>query len=184
MNNLNWQSQELEWVEQVRKFMLELARASLGDIPKLPENITQKALPLANKAQKIQDAVNGDESSVKSPELEWVEQVRQLLFELTRISLADRPKLPENLSTRAIQLADKAQNIKERAATLREEISTGETVTAEMTDQVPPPGELLDLLQKSLKIEWSSSSNSDAREWQQLLNLVDIARSIYQQIDK
>ena len=184
MNNLNWQSQEVEWVEQVRQLMLELARASLGDLPKLPENFSQKALPLATKAQAIRDAVNSDESSVSSPELEWVEQVRQLLFELARSSLADRPKLPENLSTRAIQLADKAQNIKERAETLTDEIPNGETEIAEMTDQVPPPGKLLDLLQKSLKIEWSSSSKSDAREWQQLLNLVDIARSIYQQIDK
>lgn len=184
MNNLNRQSLELEWVEQVRQLMLELARASLGDIPKLPENFSQKALPLANKAQTIQDTWKTDESSVKSPELQWVEQVRQLLFELTRISLAERPKFPENLSVRAIRLADQAQQIKEQAQRRTEENPTVERSISRIDDQLPSTSKLLDLLQNSLKIELTNSSNPEAREWQHLLNLVEIARFIYQQINE
>ncbi|NJK27886.1 MAG: hypothetical protein HC925_04270 [Coleofasciculaceae cyanobacterium SM2_3_26] len=100
MTNLDSESNKLEWVKQVRQFLLDLARACLADIPRLPLDLSQRAMPLMKEAQSIQD---GDRTHWQAHELDWLEQVRQFLVELTRASLAERPKLPEKyLPKRAI----------------------------------------------------------------------------------
>lgn len=191
MNDLNKQYEEKEWVEQVIQLLRDIARASLSDLPKLPENISLRAIPLAKKAKSIQS--EGDSQSganaMESPEMEWVEQVRQLLGDLNRISLSDRPRLPEDLSQKALDLAKQGQRIKETAfeptesTTFESTESTPAPQRALSTSQLESPGLLLDRLQKSLKIEWANSNHPDAPEWQQLINLLDIAKGLYQRIE-
>jgi hypothetical protein len=181
MNNLKWQSAELEWVEQVRHLLLELARASLADIPKLPDNLAQKALPPIEQGQAILDAAsqNGISESKwdQYPELEFVTQVRQLLLELTKISLSERPRLPDNLSLRSLDLAEKAQEISE---TLEEAMNAPAAVSVpDAVPSNPSPGWLLEQLQTSLKAQQATSQNPNAPEWQQLMNMLDIAHSLY-----
>ncbi|NJO71701.1 MAG: hypothetical protein HC825_08480 [Oscillatoriales cyanobacterium RM1_1_9] len=54
MARLDVKSSDLQWVEKVRSFLIDVARASLADIPKLPERVATDALPLAQQAQQIQ----------------------------------------------------------------------------------------------------------------------------------
>ncbi|MEG3976286.1 inorganic pyrophosphatase [Microcoleus sp. herbarium8] len=180
MDNWNSQSGDIESVEQIYQLLLEIARSSLSDIPRIPENITLKSLPLLQQLQSIQQrpqeqAFKSDYFSVN--DLEWVAQVRQLLEELIGESLSERPKMPENMAGRALSLADKAQGIKE---TIEEKAACGPTEEDESS--LESPDALLNLLHQSLKTQRAKSYKPDAPEWQQVLSLLDVVKSIYKQI--
>ncbi|MCW6049534.1 inorganic pyrophosphatase [Microcoleus sp. A2-C5] len=181
MDNWNSQSGDIESVDQVYQLLLEIARSSLSDIPRIPENITLKSLPLLQKLQSIQQrpqvqAFKSDSFSVS--DLEWVAQVRQLLEELTHQSLSERPKMPENMAGRALTLADKAQSIKETI-----ENAAG-SPKDEDESSFESPDALLNLLHQSLKTQRAKSYKPDAPEWQQVLSLLDVVQSIYKQIQR
>lgn len=179
MDNWNSQSGDIESVDQVYQLLLEIARSSLSDIPRIPENITQKSLPLLQKLQSIQQRPQGQafkSDSFSVNDLEWVAQVRQLLEELTRQSLSERPKMPENIAGRALSLADKAQSIKE---TIENGVANPKD---EDENSFQSPDSLLNLLHQSLKTQRAKSYQPDAPEWHQLLTLLDVVQSIYKQI--
>lgn len=98
MPRVSSQLSDLQWVKQVHDFLIEVARASLADTPKLPDSVSTQALPLAQKAQNIQQKVA--KTGWQSEKSQWIEQVRQLLLELSRVALGERPKLPENIAQR------------------------------------------------------------------------------------
>jgi hypothetical protein len=182
MDNWNSQSGDIESVDQVYQLLLEIARSSLSDIPRIPENITQKSLPLLQKLQSIQQRPQGQafkSDSFSVSDLEWVAQVRQLLEELTRQSLSERPKMPENMAGRALSLADKAQSIKE---TIEEHGAPNPKDEDENSFQSPEA--LLNLLHQSLKTQRAKSYQPEAPEWHQLLTLLDVVQSIYKQIQR
>ncbi|MDY6938484.1 MAG: hypothetical protein SWY16_12525 [Cyanobacteriota bacterium] len=204
MKNLNWQTEELEWIERVRQLLIELARASLADIPRLPEDLSQKALPLIEGGQDILDAASrqGLSEAARSqyPELQWVEEVRQFFLDLVKISLSEHPRLPEHLSRNALVLAEQAQDIQDEAEesaefdepappveskveTKPENVATSAASTSK-TSLTPEssPSLLLEALQKSVKIQQANSSRADAPEWPQLMNLIDLAQSLYQRV--
>ncbi len=52
MNNYNYHHSDIDWVEKVHQLLVEIARASLSDQPKLPQNVAERALPLAKKSKK------------------------------------------------------------------------------------------------------------------------------------
>ncbi|WP_293330644.1 inorganic pyrophosphatase [Microcoleus sp. CAWBG58] len=181
MDNWNSQSGDIESVDQVYQLLLEIARSSLSDIPRIPENITQKSLPLLQKLQSIQQRPQGQgfkSDSFSVNDLEWVAQVRQLLEELTRQSLSERPKMPENMAGRALSLADKAQSIKE---TIENAASSPKD---EDDNSFQSPETLLNLLHQSLKTQRAKSYQPDAPEWHQLMTMLDVVQSIYKQIQR
>ncbi|HSF74624.1 MAG TPA: inorganic pyrophosphatase [Microcoleus sp.] len=180
MNNWNSQSGDVEWVDQVYQLLLEIARSSLSDIPRIPENITVKAIPLIQKVQSIQQRPDGQvfkSGSFSVNDREWVDRVCQLLVELTSASLSEQPKMPENLAGRSLALADRAQKIKEDI-----EENAAQTPADEDDNSVQSPDALLSLLHHSLKTQRAKSYNPDAPEWQQVLSLLDVVQSIYKQI--
>lgn len=197
MNNFQWQSSELEWVERVRQLCVEIARAALSDLPALPDRLSQKALPLAEQGEDLVDTISARQGispsdRSQSPELAWIDRVRQFFLELSRLSLSERPQLPDHLSQRSLDLAEEAQDIQEAAEAAREsggspdsvsegspEIAKPQMSSSDVLDANLSPGLLLDRLQKSVKIQWAHSDRPDAPEWQQLVNLLDIARSLY-----
>ncbi|HIK51804.1 MAG TPA: inorganic pyrophosphatase, partial [Oscillatoriales cyanobacterium M59_W2019_021] len=125
MDNFQWQSSELEWVERVRQLCVEIARAALADLPALPECLSQRALPLAEQGEEIADAISDRQGITQSdrsqsPELAWIDRVRQFFLELSRLSLSERPRLPDHLSGRSLDLAEEAQDIQEAAEAARE----------------------------------------------------------------
>jgi hypothetical protein len=125
-NSFNSYYSDMEWVDQVHQLLIEIARASLSDKPKLPENIHGRAIPLAKEAKNIQERVDNQVSSQnpvggnnfywQRQEREWVEQVREILLELSRVSLSDIPRLPASLGQKALMLAQTAKDIKDTAA--------------------------------------------------------------------
>ncbi|MBE9093525.1 inorganic pyrophosphatase [Tychonema sp. LEGE 07203] len=182
MDNWNSQPGDIEWVDQIYQLLLEIARSSLSDIPRIPENITLKSLPLIQKLQSVQQreqgqALKSDSFSVN--DFDWVAQVRQLLEELTGESLSERPKMPENMAGRALSLADRAQTIKE---TIEEKAARGPTDEDESSSESPDA--LLDLLHQSLKTQRAKSYNPDAPQWQQIFTLLDVVQSTYKQIKR
>jgi len=180
MNNWNSQSGDVEWVDQVYQLLLEIARSSLSDIPRIPENITVKAIPLIQKVQSIQQRPDGQvfkSGSFSVNDHEWVDRVCQLLVELTSASLSEQPKLPENLAGRSLALPDRAQKLKEDI-----EENAAQTPADEEENSLQPPDALLSLLHHSLKTQRAKSYNPDAPEWQQVLSLLDVVQSIYKQI--
>jgi hypothetical protein len=197
MNNFKWQSSELEWVERVRQLCVEIARAALADLPTLPDRLSQKALPLAEQGQAILEAASSrqgisDANRSQYPELEWVDRVRQFFLELSRLSLSEHLRLPDHLSQRSLDLAEEALEIQEAAEAAKANISpmaavldrspSRETPISPSQGSVNPdrsPGLLLEQLQKSVKIQWANSNHPDAPEWQQLINLLEIAQSLY-----
>lgn len=197
MDNFQWQSSELEWVERVRQLCVEIARAALADLPALPDRLSQRALPLAEQGEEIADAISDRQGITQSarsqfPELVWIDRVRQFFLELSRLSLSERPRLPDRLSQESLDLAEEAQDIQEAAETARASGSSPDSVSGGSPEIAKPlmsssdaldanlsPGLLLDRLQKSVKIQWANSNRSDAPEWQQLVNLLEIARSLY-----
>lgn len=177
MSNLNSQSADIDWVEDVYQLLMDIARSSLSDIPRLPDNFSQKALPLLQKVQSIEDDRDGQVISGlhSGHEREWAQQVRQFLLEITSVYLSEQPRMPENLAGRAIALAEKAQAIKE--------IAENETDSKnEAEGSVPHPEALLHLLRESFKIQRSKSSNPDAPEWQQVITMLDVVQGMYNQI--
>lgn len=118
-DSFNSDYSDLEWVDRVHQLLIEIARASLSDKPKLPENIPGRAIPLAKEAKNIQERTESHPSQNsywQCQEREWVEQVRQTLLELSRVSLSDIPRLPASLGQKALMLAQTAQEIKNTAA--------------------------------------------------------------------
>ena len=193
MDNWNSQSGDLEWVERVYELLREIIRCSLSEHPKMPDNISQKALPSIQKVQSIQQRPGSQVFKYSSPvavnDREWVEQVRQLFVELTGAALSERPRLPENLASRALNLADKAKKIKESieeysdkapARAIEEYSNKAPAQPAESSLQ--SPDSLIDQLQQSLKMQRTKSYNPDAPEWQQIFGLLDVVQSVYKQI--
>ncbi|MDY6803711.1 MAG: hypothetical protein SXA11_07880 [Cyanobacteriota bacterium] len=124
-NSFNSYYSDIEWVNLVHQLLIEIARASLSDKPKLPENIHGRAIPLAKEAKNIQERADtqqpqnplgGNNLYWQCEELEWVEQVRQMLLELSRLSLSEIPRLPANMGQKALSLAQTAQEIKNTSA--------------------------------------------------------------------
>jgi len=110
---------DLEWVDRVHQLLIEIAKASLSDKPQLPENIAGRAIPLAKEAKNIQERTDSQppqNSYWQRQESEWVEEVRQTLLELSRVSLSDIPRLPASLGQQALMLAQTAQEIKNTTA--------------------------------------------------------------------
>jgi len=114
MNNYNYHHSDIDWVEKVHQLLVEIARVSLSGQPKLPENVAERALPLAKKAKSIQE--KADSLIIPSNSLEWVGKVRQLLLDLSRASLADIPRLPVGMGQSSLKLAKTAQEIKDKVA--------------------------------------------------------------------
>ncbi|MEB3342516.1 hypothetical protein [Okeania sp.] len=112
MDNLNSHYSDTEWVEKVHQLLVEIASASVSDRPKLPENVAERALPLAKKAKSIQE--KADSLIIPSDSLEWVEKVRQFLLDLSRAALADIPRLPVSIGQESLNLANTAQEIKDK----------------------------------------------------------------------
>ncbi|NEQ73892.1 MAG: hypothetical protein F6K23_13025 [Okeania sp. SIO2C9] len=112
MTNLNSHYSDTEWIDQVHQLLLEIVRNSLSDQPKLPEELAERALPLAQKAKIIQE--NTDGQVIPPDSLEWVGKVRELLLDLSRASLADIPRLPVSMGQRSLVLAQTAKEIKDK----------------------------------------------------------------------
>jgi hypothetical protein len=195
MDNWNSQSGDIEWVERVYELLREIARCSLSEVPKMPDNISQKALPLIQKVQSIQQRQGPQVFKSSSPAIndrEWVEQVRQLLVELTGAALSDRPRLPENLSGRALNLVDGAKKIKESIeeysdkAPVQEQHNPAQSPNKALAEEnespLPSPDRALNQLLQSLKIQRAKSYNPDSPEWQQLFTLLDVVQSVYKTI--
>lgn len=185
MTKLNWHSSEYEWVEKVRQLLLELARACLGDIPTLPMHVAQQARPTASAAAKLLDEARdrGLSESDRShiPELRWTEDTRKFFFELAQTYLSDRPKLPENTSSRALELSERAQSLLENPTSSNPE-SAPSSAPATNYDETPNPAVLFDKLRDALEQQRTKSINADAEEWQQLSSLIDLARGLYQRL--
>jgi GAF domain-containing protein len=128
MNHQNWQSAELEWIEQVRYLLEEIARASSTDRPKLPDRLVQKAWPSIERGRSILDAASqqglAGQDWERDTTLAWVAQIHQLLLDLIRIALAENAPLPPNLSQRSHDLAKQA-------------LAISETIEANIADRVP-----------------------------------------------
>lgn len=190
MNRVASQVSDLQWIKQVHDLLIDVARASLSDLPKLPDTVLTQALPLAQKAQMIQQKASetsGVQQGWQSQQSQWIEQVRQLLLELSRMALAERPKLPENIAQRALTLAETAQDIQEAL----EEESQDEFESNEEAEPESLNGEttlsidaLLNLLKERLTGEYKASKNSNDPQWQQLLTLVDVVEQTYNRIQQ
>ncbi|OAB57693.1 hypothetical protein AY600_07140 [Phormidium willei BDU 130791] len=197
MTNLNWQPSEYEWVEQVRQLLLDLARSCLGDVPKLPMHLAQKARPTAEQATRLLESARdrglGEPQWQQIQELAWVADVRQLFLELAQVYLSDLPRLPENLSARSLSLSERAQRLLDHPTAedfhpqatppgLGQAESPTETQASESMTETETPGALLRRLKQSLRHQRQTSSKADSAEWQQLLNLLDLAESLYQRL--
>lgn len=190
MNQVASQLSDLQWIKQVHDLLIDVARASLADTPKLPDAALTQALPLAQKAQSIQQKASQTSEvhrSWQSQQTQWIEQVRQLLLELSRIALAERPKLPENIAQRALTLAETAQDIQEEL----EDESQDEFYVNEETESENTNGNtalsvdaLLNLLKERLTGEYNTSKNPHDPQWQQLLTLVDVVEQTYRRIQQ
>jgi hypothetical protein len=195
MDNWNSQSGDIDWVERVYELLREIARCSLSEIPKIPDNISQKALPLIQKVQSIQQRPGPQVFKISSPAIndrEWVEQVRQLLVELTGAALSERPRLPENLAGRALTLADGAKKIKESIEEYSDKAPVQEpdnpapppdkALTEENEHSLLSPDRALNQLLQSLKIQRAKSYNPESSEWHQIFTLLDVVQSVYKKI--
>lgn len=197
MTNLNWQPSEYEWVEQVRQLLLDLARSCLGDVPKLPMHLAQKARPTAEQATRLLESARdrglGEPQWQQIQELAWVADVRQLFLELAQVYLSDLPRLPENLSARSLSLSERAQRLLDHPTAEdfhpqatppgpgQTERQT-ETGAAGSMAETETPGALLRQLKQALRHQRKTSSKADSAEWQQLLNLLDLAESLYHRL--
>lgn len=181
MSNVNSPTTDLDWVGSVYELLLEIARCGLSDNPRLPDRISEKSLPLIQKAQEIEERNRGKEQSGwQQREKDWIQEVSQLFIDLTRISLSETPKIPENLPRNALRLADTAQSIQENLDQFGEESSPSSGDGN--LDSPLSPDELLKALQISFQQQREKSGHPDASEWQQLFVLLDTIRGIYQRI--
>ncbi len=185
MIDLHWHSSEYEWVERVHQLLLDLARACLGDIPKLPMHVAQQARPMAEMATRLLDEARhrGIEKTqwYHYPELVWTDETRMLFLELAQVYLSDSPKLPEDTSGRALQLAERAQSLIENAPSEMPE--TPPDLEGDEAED-PSPSVLLSILKDRLQQQQVGSPNADAPEWQQLFNLLDVAQGLYQRLKR
>ncbi|VXD22199.1 Inorganic pyrophosphatase [Planktothrix serta PCC 8927] len=190
MPRVSSQLSDLQWVKQVHDFLIEVARASLADTPKLPESVSTQALPLAQKAQNIQQKAGNTANNDKnwqSQKSQWIEEVRQLLLELSRIALSERPKLPENIAQRALTLAETAQDIQQDLEDSgRDETSENdEDETDDFSGDVAlSVNDLLKSLKDRLTAEYQSENPPGNPQWQQLLTLLDVVQETYNRIQK
>ena len=163
----------------------------------MPDNLSQKALPSIQKIQSLQQRPGPQVFQSSSPTIndrEWLEQVRQLLVEMTGAALSERPRLPDNLASRALNLADKAKKIKESIEAYSDRVPPqaphpapppdDRALAGENEHSLQSPDSLLDLLQQSLKTQRATSYNPDANEWQQIFTLLDMVQSVYRQIQR
>jgi len=185
MTELNSPSSDRKWIEQVNDLLIQVARASLADIPTLPTAVSTSALPLARQAQAIQDQVAASPAAAanwRGTQQDWLEQVRQFLLELSRIALSDRPKLPENIAHRALSLAETAQDIQEALENGDEGFDTaGESHEYKGATDV---NARFDQLREQLKAEWGNSAEAGNPGWQQVLTLLDVAQTQYNDLHK
>ncbi|XDE64085.1 hypothetical protein AB3M80_09400 [Arthrospira platensis BEA 1257B] len=186
MTELNGPYSDRQWIEQVNDLLIEVARAALADIPKLPGTVSTSALPLAQQAIAIKNQAGLYQSTNwqwQEADLEWVDQVREFLLELSRIALSDRPSLPENIAHRALMLAETSQDIQE-ALENSEPIATSPTdETGEGSDKIDVNGRF-NQLRNQLKTECSTSVNPHDPLWQQILTLLDVAQTQYNDLPK
>ncbi|MGF1490870.1 MAG: hypothetical protein ACFBSC_00110 [Microcoleaceae cyanobacterium] len=182
MMRLDLQSSDLRWVEQVRNLLIDVARASLADIPKLPEDVATRALPLAQKAQEMQN--RSPNASIpfnwQGEHQEWMENVRQLLLELSRLALSEFPRLPDNIAQRALSLAETAQDIGDAAEELNLEtdLNSSEVNYSEVVN----PDTTLSQLRSQLKQVHSQVHNAADPRWQHLFAALDIVEEFYRQL--
>jgi hypothetical protein len=183
MTELNSPSSDRKWIEQVNDLLIQVARAALADIPTLPPTVSIAALPLAQQAQGIQNqGAAGDAAHWRGKQKDWIEQVRQFLLELSRIALSERPKLPENIAHRALSLAETAQDIQE---TLEgDEGGEGAGEAQERGGAVVGVNTRFEQLREQLKAEWGGSANAGHPGWQQVLTLLDVAQTQYNDLHK
>ncbi len=170
MSNSNIQTSELEWIEQVRQLMTDLARYSLADIPQLPPSVSDRVSPLLERAKVVQK-----DTALTPQQREWVDSVRKLLLELFAQTLSDRPHLPDNLDRRALALADKARQLQDTAAAPPASEPAPASEPPAATANTNP----IDELRQQIRREWATSNNANAPEWQQLMNLLDVAEGLY-----
>lgn len=178
MAQLNSLNSDLQWIKQVRSLLIEVARASLSDIPRLPKQVSTDALPLAQQAQAIQEktAQNSDASTWQSQQSQWIESVRQLLLELSRIALSESPKLPENIAHRTLTLAETAQDIQEEAEKSR---SANEE---DSLSQSAPLDPMLRQVREEMQAEQINSINPEAPQWQNIQALLSQVQDLYHQL--
>lgn len=186
MTKLSSHLSDVEWLEKVHNLLIEIARASLADLPRLPERVSTEALPLAQNAQILQQ--NADKLA-KNPHWQqqdqWLEDVRKLLLELSRIALSEYPKPPENIAQRALMLAEIAQDLQEKLSESQEEDDEPPSDDSfNMNERSVSSEQLLEQLKSSLQAELASSSNPQLPQWQQALTLVEVLQEIYRQIDQ
>lgn len=181
MTELNGPYSDRQWIEQVNDLLIEVARAALADIPKLPATVSTSALPLAQQAIAIKNQAGLYQSTNwqwQEADLDWVGRVREFLLELSRIALSDRPSLPENIAHRALMLAETAQDIQE-ALENSEPISTSATYENREDAHNLDVNGRFDQLRDQIKTECSSSVNPNDPLWQQILTLLDVAQTQY-----
>lgn len=174
-NNFTSNSLDRTAVEQAYQLLIEIARASLADIPVLPLNISNKALPILKELKSGLDA-NGH---TQSNDYEWLNDVSQLFTEIVTISLSEKPRIPENLAQRSLRLADRLQEWQEKSTdTRREEKSEKE----ESKQEKSSAHVLLQQLQQQLKDEQKHGPESDKAEWQQIFSLLDVVKGLLDRI--
>ncbi len=181
MTQLNSLASDLQWIRQVRSLLIDVARASLSDLPKLPQQVTTDALPLAQQAKIIQEnaAKICDPSTWQYQEQEWIETVRQLLLELSRISLSESLKLPDDIAQRTLTLVETAQDIQETIES-HETHDTTDWLDVEAVSTAVD--EHLNQVRLEIKTQQATSTNPEAPQWNQILALVDQAQVLYHQI--
>ncbi|MEB3279923.1 MAG: hypothetical protein VKK42_13500 [Lyngbya sp.] len=187
MTKLSSHFSDVEWLEKVHSLLIEIARASLADLPRLPESVSTEALPLARNAQILQQNTAKFTHHLNwQQQSQWLEEVRQLLLELSRIALSERPKLPENIAQRALLLAETAQDLRENLPDNGEAQWDNEaepqTPEPKNDQSSTSPEQLLQQLQNRLQAEQARSSNPQLPQWQQLFTLLDIVGEIYKNI--
>ena len=179
MSNSNIPASELEWIEQVRQLMTDLARYSLADIPQLPPSVSDRVRPLLERAKVMQK-----EAVLTPSQREWVDRVRQLLLELFAQMHSDRPHLPENLDRRALALAETARTLQETASTVpSQELPVPTAIGIESEPEVRAQTiDPFEAFRKQVRVERANSANGNAPEWQQLMNLLDVAEGLYRRV--
>ncbi|EAW37685.1 hypothetical protein [Lyngbya sp. PCC 8106] len=187
MTKLSSHFSDVEWLEKVHNLLIEIARASLSDLPRLPERVSTEALPLAQNAQVLQENTSQFNPDLNwAQQSKWLEDVRQLLLELSRIALSERPKLPDNIAQRALMLAETAQDLRENlpdnGEVEWENEETPLTHESKPDEASTSTEQLLQQLQNHLQAEQARSSNPQLPQWQQVLTLLDVAKEIYSQI--
>ncbi|MGB3535645.1 MAG: hypothetical protein WBA13_19280 [Microcoleaceae cyanobacterium] len=179
MAQLNSQASDLQWIKQVRSLLIEVARASLTDIPRLPQQVLTDALPLAQQAQIIQEKTTLDTTtpSWQFQQRQWIEEVRQLLLELSRIALSESPKLPDNIAHRTLTLAETATDIQEVA----EQHSTSSN-EVDHTRYSAPLDSLFHQVREEVKAEQINSKNPKDPQWQSIQVLLTQVQDLYHQL--